>query len=88
MPFERTDWKPQPEHMQPWRQWHYKVDQHKDVATDQELAAKPWLKARDSATPHDVAFIQNNEFYKDARQVSQELVSLQPGPLGYHMYNW
>jgi len=64
MPFERPDWKPQPERTQPWRQWYPQVDKHKTVATDDELEAKPWLKARDSAIPHDVAFIQNNDFYK------------------------
>lgn len=64
MPFERPDWQPKPQRPQPWRQWYHQVEKHKTEATAEELAAKPWLKARDSAIPHDVAFVQNNEFYK------------------------
>lgn len=62
--FDRPDWKPQPEKEQPWRQWYGQVEMHRANATVEEREQKPWLAAKDSAIPHDVAFVTQTDFFK------------------------
>ena len=60
--FDRPDWKEQPKLEQPWRKWYHKVQEQRETATEAELDEKPWLKAKDSAMPHDV--VVDKPFYK------------------------
>jgi len=60
--FDRPDWQEARPLEQPWKNWYHKVQEQRTTATKEDIEAKPWLAAEDSAMPHEV--VLDKPFYK------------------------